>query len=364
MEYVQERVTTLHDFGGAAPSAPVGEATVLVPLTDQDHATPAADRTFRALAELEPERVVVALRADRRRVGTVAEWLEGFDLPVELLWCTAPRVERRLAEAGLDGAAGKGRDVWLGLGRAAVSEYVVVHVADATTYDGTCLPRLLFPLTRGYRFVKGYYARVEDNRLYGRLCRLFYRPLVETLAASHDEPVLEYLGAFRYALAGEFALTGELARRLCVPRGWGLEVGVLGDAFGAGGLAGSAQVDLGVHEHDHRAVGGAGGLEEMAESVGATLFRVLEDHGVEPEYDALPDRYRGTARRLVDQYAADAAFNGLAYDPADEREQVRAYAGAIGPPSGDDRLPPWQEAPVEPAEIAELSAAAIEDARE
>ena len=363
MEYVQERVTTLHDFGGAAPSAPVREATVLVPLTDHDHATPAADQTFEVLADLEPERVVVPLRADRRRVSAVAEWLEGFDLPVELLWCTAPRVEKRLAEAGLDSAAGKGRDVWLGLGRAAESEYVVVHDADATTYDGTCVPRLLFPLTRGYRFAKGYYARVEDDRLYGRLYRLFYRPLVETLAAGHDEPVLAYLGAFRYALAGEFALTGELARELCVPRGWGLEVGVLGDAFGAGGLARSAQVDLGVHEHDHRTVGGAGGLGEMASSVGATLFRVLEDHGVEPDYGALPDRYRETARRLVDQYAADAAFNELAYDPEGEREQVRAYAGAIAQPSGDDRLPPWRETPVEPSEIAELSAAAIKNVR-
>lgn len=139
---------------------------------------------------------------------------------------------------------------------------------------------------------------------------------------------------------------------------------MLGEAFGAGGLAGSAQVDLGVHEHDHRTVGGAGGLGEMAASVGATLFRVLEDHGVEPDYDSLPDRYRETARRLVDQYAADAAFNGLAYDPGGEREQVQAYAGGIAQPSGDDRLPPWRETPVEPGEIAELSAAAIEDARE
>ena len=393
MEYVQERVTTLHDFGSVAPSAPLDRTTVLVPLAGADHATPAADRTFRTLAEVDPARVVVSVRADRSEIEAVAEWLAGFDLEAELLWCTAPRLESALAQAGLDGDAGKGRDVWLGLGLAATApsapptlaprrgsgphesgsklesepesvpetEYIVVHDADATTYDGSCVPRLLFPLTRGAAFAKGYYARVEDGQLYGRLCRLFVRPLVETLADSHDAPILSYLDAFRYPLAGEFALTSELARRLRVPRGWGLEVGVLGEAYGAAGIDGSAQVDLGVHEHDHRSVGGAGGLGEMAAGVGATLFRVLTDYGVEPAYETLPERYQETARRLVDQYAADAAFNGLAYDAADEREQVRAYAEAIAPPTGDDRLPAWQTAPIEPETIAELSAAALSD---
>jgi hypothetical protein len=369
MEYVQERVTTLHDFGNTAPSAPVERTTVLVPLTGRDYDTPAADRTFRALAALSPARVLVSLRAEPARVGPIVDWLDGFDLSTTVLWCTAPRVERRLAEAGLDGVAGKGRDAWLGLGLAAGggtgagTEYVVVHDADAATYDGSTVSRLLFPLARGKAFAKGYYARVEDEKLYGRLCRLFYTPVVETLGAAHSAPVLAYLDAFRYPLAGEFAVTGALARRLRVPRDWGLEVGVLGDAFDIAGFAGSAQVDLGVHEHDHRSVSGPGGLGEMAGSVGATLFRLLEERDIEPDYETLPGRYRQTAGRLVEQYAADAAFNGLAYDPAGEREQVAAYATSIAPPTGDTRLPAWREVELEPDEIAALSAAAIDTAR-
>jgi glucosyl-3-phosphoglycerate synthase len=39
----------------------------------------------------------------------------------------------------------------------------------------------------------------------------------------------------------------------------------------------------------------------------------------------------------------DAAFNGLEYDRAGEREQFDAYAGAIGPPGADERLPAWAE---------------------
>jgi len=359
MEYVQERVATLHDFGGAAPEAPTDSATVVVPMTDCDYASLAAERVLRGLERVDPERVVVALRAGPGDVSDVVDWVDGFDLRGEVLWCTAPGVESRLAAAGLDGEAGKGRDVWLALGLAADSEYVVVHDADASSYDAALVPRLLFPLAAGYDFSKGYYARVEEGRLYGRLFRLFFAPLVDALAAHHDDQLLEYLGAFRYALAGEFAATGALARRLRVQRGWGLEVGTLGEAYAAAGFDGSAQVDLGVHEHDHRSVTGPEGLGDMSRAVGAALFHALDDAGITPDYEALPARYRERALALVDQYAADAAFNGFDYDPVAEREQVDTYADAVEPPGEDRRLPAWRDAPVDPAEIRSLSREAI-----
>jgi glucosyl-3-phosphoglycerate synthase len=102
-------------------------------MTERDHASLAAERVLSTLASVDPERVVVPLRATPDAVGDVVAWVSGFDLDAEVLWCTAPRVEDRLAEAGLAGEAGKGRDVWLALGVAASSEYVVVHDADATT---------------------------------------------------------------------------------------------------------------------------------------------------------------------------------------------------------------------------------------
>ena len=173
------------------------------------------------------------------------------------------------------------------------------------------------------------------------------------------EDLLAYLRAFRYALAGEFATTGALARRLRAPRGWGLEIGTLGDAFDATGFGGTAQVDLGVHEHEHRSVGGPDGLDEMAGQVGATLFTVLEEHGLAPDYDALPGHYRRCAREVIDQYEADAAFNGFRFDRAGEREQVDRYATAIEPPECDDRLPAWHDADFDPETVATLSAQAI-----
>ena len=360
MEYVQERVATLHDFGEADPDVPAGRTTVVVPVTERDHGSPAAARVFESLAALEPARVVVALRADESTVATAVEWLEGFDTGAEILWCTAPGVESLLAEAGLGGDAGKGRDVWLGLGRALDDEYVVVHDADAKTFDAGHVAKLAAPLTRDRSFVKGYYARVEDGRLYGRLFRLFYAPLLRALADTVDDPIVDYLGAFRYALAGEFAMTTDLARRVRVQRDWGLEVGTLGEAYRLAGFQGSAQVDLGVHEHDHRPVGGTSGLGDMSGEVAGACFRALADAGVVPDFDALRTAYRETARDFLEGYAADAAFNDLAYDPSAEREQVETYAEAIGPPGPDRRLPAWADAPISPAAVRERSRAALE----
>jgi glucosyl-3-phosphoglycerate synthase len=356
MEYVQERITTLHELRTPTPEAPTDRTAVVVPMTEREYGGLAAEGVLSELAAIDPDRVVVPLRAPPEKVGPFREWLDSFDLSIEVLWCSGPRVTELLADHGLNGAGGKGRDVWLALGQVLDSEYVVCHDADTKTYDRSYVPRLLFPLEHGHEFAKGYYARVENNALYGRLFRLFYAPLIRTLAAETGAPVLDYLSAFRYALAGEFAATGELVSKLRVQRSWGLEIGTLGDAYAHAGFEGSAQVDLGAYEHDHRAVSGPTGLSEMSNAVGDALFRVVSEHGVDPDYDTVADRYRSVAAGLVDQYAVDAAYNGLDYDRSDELDQVAAYSETIGEPGEDTRLPAWREAPISPDAVAEAAA--------
>jgi glucosyl-3-phosphoglycerate synthase len=280
-----------------------------------------------------------------------------------VLWCNGPRLEDLLDDHGLDGEFGKGRDVWLGLGQALDHDYVVVHDADTKSYSRTDVSRLLFPLASGYDFAKGYYARVENDRLYGRLFRLFFVPLVRALRDDRDAAILRYLDAFRYALAGEFAATTDLVERFRPQRSWGLEIGTLGDAFTHAGFDGSAQVDLGTHEHDHRAVSGPTGLSDMSRHVGSALLRVVEDGGVDPDYDGLAERYRAAARALVRSYELDAGFNGLTYDRGDELDQVETYVDAIEPPRTDRRLPAWIEAPVSPERVAEAAATDLEAVR-
>jgi glucosyl-3-phosphoglycerate synthase len=362
MDYTQERVATLHDYGGADPDAPTGRAAVVVPMTDREYAGLAPERVFSELERVDPAAVVVPLRAPAERVREFRDWLADFDVPLTVLWCDGPRVAELLADAGLEGEQGKGRDVWLALGVAARHDYVVVHDADTTTYEARDVRKLLFPLSAGFAFSKGYYARVENDRLYGRLFRLFYEPLVAALADAHDHAVIDFLGAFRYALAGECAMTSELARGLRVQRRWGLEVGTLGEAFRLAGADAAAQVDLGRYEHDHRAVSGPTGLSEMSEGVGSALLRAVEDAGVDVDYDALADRYLAAADRLVRAYGADAAFNDLGYDAAGEREQTETYVDAVAPPGPDTRLPAWDDAGLDPDDVAAAAAADAEEA--
>ena len=348
MEYVQERVTTLHDFGDANPAAPVDRTAVVVPLACADHGSPATQHVFSTLERIAPKRVVVPLRAPRERVIPISSWLESFDLSLSILWCNAPEVDALLGRHGVPTTAGKGRDVWLALGIASDSEYIVVHDADAESYDETHVPRLLFPLANGFSFSKGYYARVESDGLYGRLCRLFVSPLLSVLAAVTSDPLPSYLSAFRYPLAGECALTGALARQIRPPVGWGLEIATLADVYAHAGVTGSAQVDLGIHRHEHRPVAGVEGLGRMSAEVGDALFARLEAAGIDVDYDVVCDRYRDEAMGLIDQYAVDAAFNDLPYDLAGERAQVETYAEAISPPAESKWVPAWDSTDLDP----------------
>ena len=362
MDYTQERVATCHDYGDADPAVPLDRVTVVVPMTQREYGGLAAEGVLSALETLDVGRVVVALHAPDGEVGAFADWLEGFALPLDVLWCSGPRLGALLAEHGLDGAGGKGRDVWLGLGQAD-RDYVVLHDADTESYEARDVRKLAYPLTAGYEFSKGYYARVEHRRLYGRLCRLLYEPLVAALAAETDHDVLDFLGAFRYALAGECAMTAEVARSVRVQRQWGLEVGVLGEVYRRAGPDAAAQVDLGFYEHDHRAVSGPEGLEEMSRGVADATLRAARDAGAAVDPDAVRERYRTVARRYVNGYAADAGFNGFDYDRAAEDDQVGGYAEAIGDPGPDTRLPAWRDAALDPADVREAATADLDAAR-
>lgn len=361
MEYVQERITTLHDFTGRPPPAPVDEAAIVIPMTEREHASLTTEDVLTELEALAPGRVIIVLRASADRVTRFTNWLHDFDLPLDVLWCYGDTVTALLADHGLDGGAGKGRDVWLGLGVAAAThDYVICHDADTQTYTATLIPKLLAPLTWDYTFTKGYYARVENNELYGRLCRLLVFPLLTALHKHHDAPILDYLTAFRYPLAGEFGMTRQLARSLHAERRFGLEISTLGSAYDHAGFDGSAQVDLGRHAHEHRAVRGPTGLVDMSQDVAPALLRVITDHNITPNYDALTDAYRTVARTLIRQYEADARFNGLTFDRDNECTQIDQYAAAIRPPSTDTRLPPWRETELDPQTVLEASQTDLE----
>jgi glucosyl-3-phosphoglycerate synthase len=68
-------------------------------------------------------------------------------------------------------------------------------------------------------------------------------------------PLLVYLDSFRYPLAGEFAMTADLARVNKLLGDWGLDFGILAEVFRNSSTQRICQVDLiDTYEHKHQPI--------------------------------------------------------------------------------------------------------------
>ena len=61
------------------------------------------------------------------------------------------------------------------------------HDCDITTYNRDLLARLVYPVSNpnfNYEFCKGYYPRIREGALSGRVTRLLVTPLLKTFKKS------------------------------------------------------------------------------------------------------------------------------------------------------------------------------------
>jgi glucosyl-3-phosphoglycerate synthase len=86
--------------------------------------------------------------------------------------------------------------------------------------------RVIYPVANprfNYEFCKGYYARVADGKINGRVSRLLVTPLLRALKKTlGDMEYLEYMDSFRYPLAGEFSFRRDVLNDILIPSDWGL----------------------------------------------------------------------------------------------------------------------------------------------
>jgi glucosyl-3-phosphoglycerate synthase len=174
---------------------------------------------------------------------------------------------------------GKGDAMWRALG-AMQGELVCFLDADTEGFSAHFATGLIGPLVcePSVSFVKGFYRRPIDlpggpaAEGGGRVNHLMARP-----ALALFYPALEEV---RQPLAGEVAARRELLERLPFATGYGVEVGMLIDAWRAVGLEGIAQVDLDEHRNPHKSLAA---LEPMARTVLATIAgRVAQEGRLEP----------------------------------------------------------------------------------
>jgi glucosyl-3-phosphoglycerate synthase len=124
------------------------------------------------------------------------------------------------------------------------SEQFGAHFACGVLGPVLCRPEI--------SFVKGFYRRpfrlgdttVPDGG--GRVTELTARPLLNLFYPD--------LAGVRQPLAGEIAARRELLERLPFATGYGVDIGLLIDAYSATGLEAIAQVDLDVRQNAHQAL--------------------------------------------------------------------------------------------------------------
>jgi glucosyl-3-phosphoglycerate synthase len=168
---------------------------------------------------------------------------------------------------------GKGEVLWRSL--AATRGDILVFIdADLVDPDPAFVPALLGPILCGtdVHLVKGFYRRplgIEDAEVGsggGRVTELLARPL---LAALRPE-----LSGLVQPLGGEYAGTREFLESVPFAAGYGVEIGLLLDAYDRYGLDGIAQVNLGVRKHRNQ------NLRQLGLMARQILGTVLERWGI------------------------------------------------------------------------------------
>ncbi|AHH94320.1 glucosyl-3-phosphoglycerate synthase [Kutzneria albida] len=153
----------------------------------------------------------------------------------------------------LEPVPGKGEVLWRSLA-ATTGDLVVFLDSDLVDPDPGFVPALLGPLliAGGVQLVKGFYRRplrletAEQGTGGGRVTELLARPV---LAALRPE-----LSGVVQPLGGEYAASRALLESVPFAPGYGVEIGLLLDAHRIAGLAGLAQVNLGVRKHRNRSL--------------------------------------------------------------------------------------------------------------
>ncbi|MBI4565552.1 MAG: glycosyl transferase [Planctomycetes bacterium] len=350
-------ISTLHRFPGTTLEKMEAQlkrfqrqqpVTLLLPSLWSEFEGPAMPKIVEQLKQVKYLREIVLVldRADEAQFRKAREFFVGTATPVKIVWNDGPRISalyQLLEQNNIPtGAPGKGRSVWMGMGYILSDEKtyaIALHDCDILTYSRELLARLCFPVSNtsmSYEFAKGYYARISD-RFHGRVTRLFVTPLVRTLQKMAGYlPVLVFLDSFRYPLAGEFAMTTDLARIVRIPSDWGLEVGMLSEVFRNCAPRRVCEVDIcETYDHKHQELSAdnpEGGLNRMAIDIAKHLFRTLASEGVaisDGFFKSVKAAYLREAQDAIRKYTDDAAINGLWFDRHAEGIAVETFARSI-----------------------------------
>ena len=235
---------------------------------------------------------------------------------------------------------GKGRNVWYCLGMAIArgeARSVALHDCDILTFDRRLLAKLFYPVVNplfNFEFCKGYYPRVSEGKMNGRVSRLLVTPLLMAMekTVGHND-YLDFMKAFKYPLAGEFSFRRNLMSDMRIPCDWGIEIGILSEMQRNQASNRICQVDLAdTYDHKHQDLSAEDqtkGLSKMSIDIIKTLIKKLATQGNSfslETFRSIKATYYRIALDMIDIYRSDALMNGLKYDSHIEEKAVELFA--------------------------------------
>ena len=292
--------------------------------------------------------IVIGLdRATKKEFLQAKNFFSKLPQKHEILWNDGPNLKRldsRLAKQNLaPQEMGKGRNVWYCMGyilSMGKSEAVALHDCDILTYSKELLARLIYPVANpkfNFDFCKGYYPRVSDGKVKGRVARLLVTPLLRALEKTIGfKEFISYVDSFRYPLAGEFSFRRRVLKDIRIPYDWGLEIGVLSEMFR--NYAGNrlCQVDIANnYDHKHQEIffnDNTKGLSKMSVDIIKVIIRKLASQGETFSmsiFRSLKATYYREALDFVQIYKKDAVMNSYEIDVHEEESAVELFARNI-----------------------------------
>lgn len=323
--------------------------TLVLPSLFSELEGPALDHIVNELTEAHwLDEIVIGLdRANYEQFRFAQNFFSRLPQRHRILWNDGPRLQAldsELREQGLaPGEPGKGRNVWYCFGYTLASgraQAVALHDCDIVTYNRELLARLIYPIANpnfSYAFCKGYYARIANGQLKGRVSRLMVTPLLRALKSIYGPlPYLEYMDSFRYPLAGEFSMRVDVLNNLRIPSDWGLEIGMLSEAHRNYSTKQLCQVDIADnYDHKHQPLSEedpAAGLSRMSRDIAKAIFRKMATLGTQfsaGSFRSVKATYYRIALDLIETYYDDAIMNGLETDRHQEEIAVELFARNI-----------------------------------
>ena len=286
-------------------------------------------------------------RADESQYRHALQFFSKLPQHHRILWNDGPRLrtlDAELQDRGLAPTeAGKGRNVWYCLGYTIArdeAEAIALHDCDILTYERKLLARLIYPMANpnfSYQYAKGYYPRLADGKLNGRVTRLLITPLLRSLEqVLGPNEYLSFLDGFRYPLAGEFSFRRGVIPDIRLPSDWGLEMGILSEMYRNYSANRVCQVDIADrYDHKHQEVSPQDqtkGLSKMSIDICKLVFRKLATEGNvlnKSLFRAVKASYFRNALDFVERYKNDAEINGLSVDVHKEEDAIELFAQNI-----------------------------------